>query len=127
MPEWLSTIESHTALDILGGFVGGILIATFGRYRARRQWERHHDVHQLNVSLNVFAEGYLKIRTVFERPLEHVLPNLHAREVLLAAAKRCTIDDPMLALTGDHHRFVLNYIVNATVEHFSLGDRKSVV
>ena len=121
MPEWLSAIESKAVIELFGGFIGGLLVAWFARYRARKQWESRLALHRLNVSVNVFSDGWLKIRTIFETPIEHVIPNVHARELVTAAAKRATADDPIVVLPPAHHGFVLNYILNATAERFGAG------
>ena len=39
----------------------------WGRYKAGRQWQKQEFLNRIIVSLNIFADGYLKIRTVLER------------------------------------------------------------
>src|SRR5262245_7298025 len=62
----------------------------WGRYRASRQWQRKQFLGRVIVSLNTFADGVLKIRTVFERSLEEVFLNPVAVEKVRAAALRTT-------------------------------------
>src|SRR5947208_5254568 len=82
----LSTIASFT----LGRW--------WGRYRARKQWEAKEFLGRVIVSLNSFAGGTLRIRTVFERSLEEVFLSPHAVDQVLTAAKQTTKDRPLLPL-----------------------------
>ena len=47
----------------------------WGRYRAGKQWAAKEFLDRIIVSLNIFADGYLKIRTVLERSVEEVFLN----------------------------------------------------
>ena len=38
----------------------------YGRYKASRQWHAKEFLDRVIVSLNIFADGFLKIRTVIE-------------------------------------------------------------
>jgi|SRR5579871_6007229 len=108
------------ALSSLAGLVAG---RWWERYRARKRWRRHESLDRLNVSINILADGRLRIRTILERPLEEIVPNLHAREQLLQAAKVPKPWSPLIYLErAEDMRFVLNCILNATAEHFSAGE-----
>ena len=125
MSDWLPDIESKALWEIAAAVIGGAFVATLARYRARRRWERRHALEHLNVSINMFADGYLKIRTILERPLEQIIPNLHAQEMVLEAARRTTHEDPIIVLPPKHHGFILNYILNAIAERFAAGAVKA--
>jgi hypothetical protein len=105
--------------DAAIGFLFGLLVGLFARYRSRKAWQRGHLIEQLNVSLNVLSGDELKIRTILERPIGEIILNQHARERVIAASKKTTDDDPLILLPGADHSFILNYILNATAEHFS--------
>src|SRR5689334_17171712 len=60
----------------------------WGRYKAGREWHRKEFLGRVTVSLNIFADGFLKIRTVMERSLEEVFLNDIAVQKVLAAARR---------------------------------------
>src|SRR3954462_8195296 len=60
----------------------------WGRYKAGRQWHRKEFLDRIIVSLNIFADGYLKIRTVLERSVEEVFLNRLAIDKVEAAARR---------------------------------------
>src|SRR5262245_62632513 len=70
----------------------------WGRYKASRQWRRKEFLDRIIVSLNIFADGFLKIRTVLERSLEQVFLNTLAVEKVWAAAKATTADSPIMPI-----------------------------
>jgi hypothetical protein len=96
----------------------------YGRYRARREWERKEFFDRVTISLNIFADGFLKIRTVMERSLSEVFLNQHAVEQVLAAAKRTTVADPILPIPKADRWYLLNFVLNAVAEHFVEGQIK---
>src|SRR5262249_55453825 len=93
----------------------------WGSRRARREGEKKHFFGRINISLNLFTEGRLKIRTIFERSLEEVFLNGVAVEKIRAASLRTTIDDPLLPLAKEDCWYLLNFVLNAVAEHFSAG------
>jgi hypothetical protein len=93
----------------------------WGRYRALRQWRRKQFLGRVIVSLNSFADGWLKIRTVFERSLEEVFLNPVAIDKVRAASLRTTTDNPILPVPPEDRWFLLNFVLNAVAERFSDG------
>src|SRR5262245_35092483 len=58
--------------------------------RAKRQWYAKEFLDRIIISLNIFADGYLKIRTVMERSLDEVFLNKLAVAKVWAAARATT-------------------------------------
>jgi hypothetical protein len=96
----------------------------WGRYKAHREWERKEFLGRIIVSLNIFADDFLKIRTVMERSLEEVFLNQLAIEKVLAAARRCTPDNPILPIDKPDRWYLLNFVLNGVAEHFVTGQVK---
>jgi hypothetical protein len=96
----------------------------WGRYKAHREWSRKEFLNRIIVSLNIFAEDKLKIRTVMERSLEEVFLNQIAVEKILAAAKSCTPDKPILPIPPADRWYLLNFVLNAVAEFFVMGQVK---
>jgi hypothetical protein len=96
----------------------------YGRYKARREWMSKEFLHRVIVSLNIFADGFLKIRTVLERSLESVFLNPVAIEKVQLAAKDCTKDQSMLIFPKEDRWFILNFVLNAVAEQFVQGQVK---
>jgi hypothetical protein len=113
------------AVTVIVSVVTGLLSFLFGRYygryRAGREWARKEFLGRVTVSLNVFADGFLKIRTVMERSLEEIFLNQLAVEKVLAAAKRTTADNPILPVPKADRWYLLNFVLNAVAEHFVDG------
>lgn len=98
-----------------------LLGRSWGRYKARREWARRESLDRVLVSLNAFHEGTLKIRTVFEKGLAEVFLNALAAEKVLAAARLCTAENPVLPVPPADRWYLLNYALNAVAEQFSAG------
>jgi hypothetical protein len=96
----------------------------WGRYKAGRQWERKEFLGRIIVSLNIFADGFLKIRTVMERSLEEVFLNHIAVEKVSAAARLTTLENPVLPIPKEDRWYLLNFVLNAVAEHFVAGQIK---
>ena len=96
----------------------------YGKYRARREWARKEFLGRVIVSLNIFADGFLKIRTVMERSLEEIFLNQLAVEKVLAAARRTTVANPILPIPNEDRWYLLNFVLNAVAEHFVAGQIK---
>ncbi len=114
-------IDIFKNLSFLGAFVGAAAGALVVRYRAKRQYDRKDFLDRLHVSLNMLADGQLKIRTILERPLGEVMLNDHVKTKVLAAARSATPEKPLLELSQNDATFVLNCVVNVTAEHFCSG------
>ncbi len=93
----------------------------WGRYKAGRQWQKKEFLDRIIVSLNIFADGYLKIRTVLERSLDEVFLNQLAVNKVLAAARKTTQDNPIMPIAKEDRWFLLNFVLNAVAEHFVAG------
>ncbi|MDB5309488.1 MAG: hypothetical protein JWO38_3690 [Gemmataceae bacterium] len=130
-------------LDVTGGEVGNevtkrvlvtVLVAAitstatffagrwWGRYKAGRQWHAKEFLDRIIVSLNSFAEGTLKIRTVMERSVEEVFLNRLAVDKVEAAARATTADNPIMPVAKADRWFLLNFVLNAVAEHFVGGN-----
>jgi len=96
----------------------------YGRYKAHREWQSKEFMNRVIVSLNIFAEGFLRIRTVLERSIEEVFLNPIAIEKIQHAARNCTPDNPMLPVPKEDRWFLLNFVLNAVAEHFVTGHVK---
>ena len=72
----------------------------------------------------VFDAGTLKIRTVMEQSLMDVFLNDIVIEKVVAAAKRTTLDNPMLPIPKADRWYLLNFVLNAVAEHFAAGQVK---
>jgi hypothetical protein len=93
----------------------------WARRRAMRQWTSKEFLDRIIVSLNIFADGFLKIRTVLERSLDEVFLNRVAVDKVLTAARATTVDKPVMPVPKDDRWFVLNFVLNAVAEHFVAG------
>ncbi len=93
----------------------------WGRYKARRQWYAKEFLDRIIVSLNIFTDDSLKIRTVLERSLDEIFLNKLAIEKVWAAARATTIDQPMMPIAKEDRWFLLNFVLNAVAEHFVEG------
>jgi hypothetical protein len=119
--------------DILTKIVGGVavfLLTTglsfiigryWGRYQAHHAWENKQFLGRIIVSLNSLTDGWLKIRTVFERSLEDIFLNPLAVEAVRTASLKTTVDNAILPIDKKDRWFLLNFVLNAVAEHFSDG------
>ena len=73
----------------------------WGKYQAKKQWRKKQFLGRIIVSLNSFTDGWLKIRTIFERSLEEVFLNPVAIDKVRAASLRTTVDNPLLPIAGE--------------------------
>jgi hypothetical protein len=96
----------------------------YGNYVASRQWHRKEFLDRIIISLNIFSDGYLKIRTVMERSLDEVFLNRLAVDKVLAAARATTADNPLMPIAREDRWFLLNFVLNAVAEHFVAGHIK---
>jgi hypothetical protein len=93
----------------------------WGRYKANRQWASKDFLDRIIVSLNIFADGYLKIRTVMEKSVHEVFLNRIAVDKVEAAARATTADKPVMPIEKEDRWFLLNFVLNAVAEHFAAG------
>ncbi len=96
----------------------------WGRYKAQKVWASKEFFDRVIISLNIFADGHLKIRTVLERSIQEVFLNRIAIDLVEKASKACTVDQPLLVIPKADRWYVLNFVLNAVAEHFSVGHVK---
>ena len=94
------------------------------RRRAHRQWYAKEFLDRIIVSLNIFADGHLKIRTVLERSLDEIFLNRLAVGKIWAAARATTVENPVMPIAREDRWFLLNFVLNAVAEHFVAGHIK---
>jgi hypothetical protein len=120
------------AVKKLPALIAGALISAvsfllgrwWGKWKAGREWRKKEFFNRVIVSLNIFADGYLKIRTVMEDSIETVFLNQVAIDKVLDAAKRCTADAPILPIEKADRWYLLNFALNEVAERFSAGQVK---
>ncbi|MFO0850298.1 MAG: hypothetical protein U0871_17325 [Gemmataceae bacterium] len=117
----LATAVIVTVVSTVASFLVG---RYWGRYQAGRQWAKKEFLDRVIVSLNIFADDTLKIRTVMERSLDEVFLNRVAIDKVLAAARKCTPDQPILPIAKADRWYLLNFVLNAVAEHFVAGQIK---
>lgn len=129
LAEFVADITDESAKKIAVTVIVAIITSTasflfgryYGKYRARREWQRKEFLGRIIVSLNILSDGALKIRTVMERSLEEVFLNQHVVDQVHAAAKRTTLENPILPIPASDRWYVLNYVLNAVAEQFAQG------
>jgi len=93
----------------------------WGRHQARKEWENKQFLGRIIVSLNSLRDGWLKLRTIFERSLEEVFPNSLAIEKIRSASLRTTRENPLLPIPAQDRWYLLNFVLNAVAEQFAAG------
>ena len=93
----------------------------WGKHQAKKQWQTKQFLGRITVSLNSFADGWLKIRTIFEKSLEEVFLNPVAIEKIRAASRHTTTDNPILPIAKEDRWYLLNFVLNAVAERFNEG------
>jgi hypothetical protein len=120
-PEVLRKVVSAVVI-FFGTTALSFLVGRYwGKYQARKQWQKKQFLGRIIVSVNSLADGWLKIRTVFERSLEEVFLNPVAIEKVRVASLRTTVDDPLLPIAKEDRWFLLNFVLNAVAERFGDG------
>ena len=120
-PEMMKRVVTGVIVFLCTTVVCFLAGRWWGRYQARKQWERKQFLGRIIVSLNTFADNWLKIRTIFERSLEEVFLNPHAVEQVLTAAQRTTKGNPILPIAKEDRWYILNFVLNAVAERFVAG------
>lgn len=121
MMEFLQRFGVSIAMFIVSTVASFIFGRWRGTLRARREWEQKHFLDRINISMNVFSEGRLKIRTMFERSLEEIFQNKIAAEKVRAASKKTTAANALLPIDKEDCWYLLNFVLNSVAEHFSEG------
>jgi hypothetical protein len=96
----------------------------WARRQAHKQWYAKEFLDRIIVSLNIFADGHLKIRTVLERSLDEIFLNKLAVAKIWAAARATTLENPIMPIAKEDRWFLLNFVLNAVAEHFVEGHIK---
>ena len=120
-PELLRRVASGVTVFFATSVLSFIAGRWWGRYQARKQWQRKQFLGRIIVSLNSLADGWLKIRTIFERSLEEVFLNPVAIDKVRAASLRTMPDNPVLPIAPEDRWYLLNFVLNAVAERFSSG------
>jgi hypothetical protein len=120
-PEMLTRVVSGIVIFFATTVLSFVVGRWWGKYQAKRQWERKQFLGRILVSLNSLADGWLKIRTIFERSLEDVFLNPVAVAKVRAASLQTTMDNPVLQVAPHDRWFLLNFVLNAVAERFSNG------
>ena len=107
----LATTVVVAAVTSVASFLVG---RYWGKWKAHREWSRKTFLNRVIVSLNIFADGHLKIRTVMERSLEEVFLNQIAVDKVLAAARRCGPGTPLLPIAAKDRWYILNFVPSWT-------------
>jgi len=115
-------------VGVVVAVVSSVASFVIGRYwgwwKAHREWHKKEFMSRVIISLNVFVDGALKIRTVLERSLEEVFLNEVVIDKVLAAADKCTPDNPIMPIEKQDRWYLLNFVLNAVAEHFIAGQVK---
>jgi hypothetical protein len=115
--RWIAGILIFLCTTVLSYFVGQLA----GRYRASREWNDKRFLGRINIGVNCFMDGTLKIRLLTERSLEQVFLNPIAVEKIRQAAKQTTLEKPLLELKKEDCWYLLNFVLGAFTEQFSQG------
>jgi hypothetical protein len=120
-PEVLRRVISGIVIFFGTSVLSFVAGRWWARYQAKKQWLKKQFLGRITVSLNCFADGWLKIRTIFERSLEEVFLNPVAIDKVRAASLRATVDNPLLPMAREDRWYLLNFVLNAVAERFSGG------
>ena len=120
-PEVLKRIATGIIIFFGTSVLSFVAGRWWGKYQAKKQWRQKQFLGRILVSLNSLADGWLKIRTIFERSLEEVFLNPVAIDKVRSASLRTTVDNPLLPIAKEDRWYLLNFVLNAVAERFS-GD-----
>src|SRR5262249_53405879 len=118
-PETLSKIVSGIVVFFATTVLSFVVGRWWGKYQANKQWEQKQFLGRINLSLNCLSDGWLKIRTIFERSLEEVFLNPVAIEKVRSASLQTTAANAILAIDKDDRWYLLNFVLNAVAENFA--------
>ena len=120
--EIIEDLINKNWVKVVSGLVLMGLGWFLGKRRARFEWAQKSFLHRLNVSLNILRPGEpLHIRTLSEMSCEDVFLNAVASEQILAAARKTTLQNPLLPLPKDDYWYYLNSVLNEISEQFAEG------
>lgn len=117
--------------EFFGGMTGVLVGWLWGRWQASRSWKQKSFTRSVVLGLNAIenhpapAPGQpvstLRLRTVFEQPLETLFPHLSMQSVVSAAMDKTTKDDPLLRFPKEDSWYILNAILNQIATQFADG------
>lgn len=117
--------------EMLATAVGLLIGWLWGTWRALAAWKkkefRSNVVLSLNSLLPPTKENYkvsLKLRTLFERNLEDLLPNRAMQDLVQKAISKTTESDPILRFEKEDSWYILNAILNKIAEMYPEGSLK---
>ena len=117
LTRWGAGVLIFLCTTALSFVVGKLL----GQYHARQEWTQKSLRGRINIGVNSFVDGCLKIRSLTERTLEEVFLNPVALKKVRTAAALTTADNPILPLAPEDCWFLLNFVLSAFSERFSAG------
>jgi hypothetical protein len=117
MARWGAGILIFLCTTVLSYILGRMV----GRYRASRDWLHKRFLGRINIGVNSFIDGCLKIRSLTERSLDEVFLNPVAVSKVQEACAKTTIEDPLLPISQDDSWFLLNFVLGAFSHQFSTG------
>src|SRR5262245_17784523 len=117
-PDVVKKVVSAIAIFFGTTVISFVVGHWWGRHVAKKQWQSKQFLGRVTVSLNTLADGWLKIRTIFERSLEEVFLNPVAVQKVRAASVRTTVDSPLLPIDPKDRWYLLNFVLNAVAERF---------
>lgn len=120
-PEMYKRVAAGVVIFIATSVLSFVVGRWWGRYQARKQWQTKQFLGRIIVSLNSLTDGWLRIRTIFERSLDEVFLNPVAVQKVRAASQRTTLDNPILPIAREDRWYLLNFVLNAVAEGFSDG------
>ena len=106
------------------GYILGFTVTWIGvvwyLWRHWREWKHKEFLGHVNFSLNFVVDGTLVMRTLAECSVKDVWLNDHGVRQVARAARRTTIDDPILRIAdADDRGFVNRAIINVLSERFA--------
>jgi len=114
-------IVDHWVKALVAGTIF-LLTVAFGLYRAWWSLRNRTFYRRFHFSLNILTDKMLLIRTVDEMDVDQVmLSNSAASNILIAAAKRTTVEDPFISLPKDQMWLVLNAALNELANKIGVG------
>lgn len=125
LPEWLNTLLNTVRERMLSVLVAVLTAAAAGAWtywRARIAFALRQFLHRVNFSLNYLDGKVLRFRTLQESDLRDVLlNNRHAVKLVTTAARRATLERPILEFSKREAWVVLNSVLNELSEQFAAG------
>eukprot|EP00049_Salpingoeca_infusionum_P002495 m.57600 g.57600 ORF g.57600 m.57600 type:complete len:374 (-) comp11610_c0_seq2:261-1382(-) len=102
-------------------FGGATLLVTVARGRLRLQLREF--MRTVNVSLtSISSDGTLKLRTLLECPVNHIVSdNPAAISIIRSAARKTTAANPIIPLPSHHHELIYSHFLNAISPLFANG------